>query len=60
MIVFRTLVLLLLLGSVGCFAAFVWSRNRLWLGRGVKTAAWGIGLGLAFFVVLAIERAASG
>jgi hypothetical protein len=59
-IVFRLVVLLLLLGSVGCFAAFVWSRNRLWLRRGVKTAGWAIGLGLAFFAVLAIERVTSG
>jgi hypothetical protein len=59
-ILFRVIVLLLLLAAVGCFAAFAFTRNRLWLRRGVKSATWGVGLGLAFFVVLAIERIVEG
>ena len=56
MVIFRLVFGLLLLGSIGCFAAFVFTRERLWLGRGVRVLAATVVIGLLFFVGMMIER----
>jgi hypothetical protein len=56
MVIFRLVFGLLLLGSIGCFAAFVFTRERLWLRRGVRVLAATVIIGLLFFVGMVIER----
>jgi hypothetical protein len=57
MVIFRLVFGLLLLGSLGCFVAFVFTRERLWLTRGVRVLAATVIIGLLFFVGMMIERA---
>jgi hypothetical protein len=54
--VFRAILLLLLLAGLGCFAFYVATGQARWRALGLRLVKWTIGAGLAFFVVLAVER----
>lgn len=56
MLIVRWIVLLLLGASVLCFAAYIGTRDRRWLQRGILILKWTVIAGLAFFAVLILER----
>ncbi|MFM8901749.1 MAG: hypothetical protein ACKOF9_17685 [Burkholderiales bacterium] len=56
MLLFRTLVLLLLVAAVLCFALYIATRNPRWRQWGLVILKWTVIAGLAFFAVLILER----
>jgi len=58
MLIFRTLVILLLVGSALSFALYIGTRDRRWMNRGLLILKWTVIAGLAFFAVLLLERVA--
>jgi hypothetical protein len=58
MILFRWMVLLLALGIVLCMAAYTVTGQVLWRQRAVKLLRWMVVLGLGFFGLLILRRAA--
>jgi hypothetical protein len=58
MLIVRWIVLLLLAGSVLCFAAYIGTRERHWLQRGILIVKWTVIAALAFFAALILERMA--
>jgi hypothetical protein len=58
MLLFRTLVLLLLVAAVLCFALYIATREKRWRQWGLVILKWTVIAGLAFFAVLVLERVA--
>ncbi|MES2088389.1 MAG: hypothetical protein V4532_00170 [Pseudomonadota bacterium] len=58
MILFRWMVLLLALGMVLCMAAYTVTGQALWRQRAVQLLKWLVVLGLCFFGLLILRRAA--
>jgi hypothetical protein len=58
MVIFRALALLLILGFVLCKAAHVLSGDAIWQTRATLLLKWGVVLGLSFFGLLILRRAA--
>jgi hypothetical protein len=56
MLLFRTLVLLLLVAAVLCFALYIATRQLRWRQWGLVILKWTVIAGLAFFAVLVLER----
>lgn len=58
MFIFRILFALLLLGGIGCLAAYVATRDPAWRRRGLLIVKWTVLAGLAALAVLVLERLA--
>ncbi|HIV72267.1 MAG TPA: hypothetical protein H9903_15130 [Candidatus Aquabacterium excrementipullorum] len=58
MILFRWMVLLMALAFVLCMAAFTVTREPVWRVRAMTVLRWGVALGLGFFGLLILRRAA--
>lgn len=58
MVLFRWMVLLMALAVVLCMAAFTVTRQPVWRARAMNVLRWGIVLGLGFFGLLILRRAA--
>ncbi len=58
MILFRWMVLLMALAFVLCMAAYTVTRQPVWRARGMTTLRWMVVLGLGFFGLLILRRAA--
>ena len=56
MLLVRTLVLLLLVAAVLCFALYIATRQARWRQWGLVILKWTVLAGLAFFAVLILER----
>jgi hypothetical protein len=56
MLLFRTLVLLLLVAAVLCFALYIATHQARWRQWGIVILKWTVLAGLAFFAVLLLER----
>ncbi len=54
--IFRALILIGLLASLICFAAYVWTGETRWRRRGVLVVSWTVGSALIFFAVLFVQR----
>ncbi|PPE68552.1 hypothetical protein IS481_14090 [Caldimonas thermodepolymerans] len=54
--VVRLLIFLLLLGAIGCFAAYLVTRERRYFRIGAAIVKWTVIAGLVFFGVLFVER----
>jgi hypothetical protein len=54
--VFRVLLLLLLIASVGCFGAYAISGQLRYRHYGLRLLQWTVGAGLVFFAVLIALR----
>ncbi len=54
--VFRTLVLLLLVAGVLCFALYIGTGQARWRRFGLVIIKWTVIAGLVFFAVLFLER----
>ena len=54
----RTLVLLLLLAGVACFALYAATGQQLWRRRGLMIVRWTVYAALGFFAVLMLQRLA--
>jgi hypothetical protein len=52
----RAVAILLGLGVIACAAMWVVTRERRWLDRAILLVKVGVGVGLVFFGVLAVER----
>jgi hypothetical protein len=59
MLIARTLVLLLLVAGVLCFAMYVATGQKRFQVLGVRIVKWTVIAGLAFFAVLILERVAT-
>jgi hypothetical protein len=58
MLLFRTVVLLLLVAGLLCFALYIGTGQARWRARGLVIVKWTVIAGLAFFAVLVLERVA--
>ncbi|MDE2401954.1 MAG: hypothetical protein KGL90_09850 [Burkholderiales bacterium] len=58
MILFRWLFLMLLLGMALCLAAYTITGHPAWRQRAVQLLRWSVVLGLGFFGLLILRRAA--
>lgn len=58
MIVFRTILLLMALGVVLCAAAYTVSGQTVWRQRATQLLKWLVVVGLGFFGLLILRRAA--
>jgi hypothetical protein len=56
MLVFRTLVLLLLVAALLCFAMYIGTRQERWRQWGIRIVKWTVIAALGFFAVLLLER----
>jgi hypothetical protein len=56
MLVFRTLVFLLLVAALVCFAMYVGTGQRRWRQWGLVIVKWTVVAALGFFAVLVLER----
>jgi hypothetical protein len=56
MVIFRLVFGLLLLASIGCFGAYVYTGEAVWRRRGVRILVLTIVVGLLFFAGLTVER----
>jgi hypothetical protein len=56
MLLFRTVVLLLLVAGLLCFALYIATGQTRWRQIGVVLVKWTVIAGLAFFAVLFLER----
>ena len=56
--VVRVLIFLLLLASIGCFGAYLLTRQRRYFNIGVVIVKWTVIAGLVFFGVLIVEQLA--
>lgn len=59
MLIFRTLVLLLLVAGVLCFAMYIGTGQPRWRRYGLLIVKWTVLAGLALFAVLLLERIAT-
>ena len=55
---FRLLFLLLAGGFLGCMAMHTLTGEPAWRGRAIQVLKWGVVVGLAFFGLLILRRAA--
>jgi len=55
-VIFRLVFGALLLAALLCFAMYIGTQQRLWLGRGMVVLKWTVLAGLGFFAVIALER----
>lgn len=58
MVLFRWMVLLMALAFVLCMAAYTITGQPLWRARGMTMLRWMVVLGLGFFGLLILRRAA--
>jgi hypothetical protein len=58
MLVFRTLVLLLLVAGLLCFAMYIGTGQARWRLLGIRIVKWTVIAALGFFAVLILERIA--
>jgi hypothetical protein len=58
MLIIRTVVLLLMVAGVLCFAMYIGTGQLRWRGYGIRIVKWTVLAGLAFFAVLLLERLA--
>ena len=56
MVILRWLILLLLVGGLGCLAIYAGTGERRWFTRGTRIIKWTVIGGLVFFAVLIAER----
>jgi hypothetical protein len=56
--IFRLIIGLLLLGGIGCLAAYVATRDPAWRRRGLTVVKWTVLAGLGALAVLVLERLA--
>jgi len=56
MLIFRTVFMLLLIGSILCFAMYIGTGEPQWRQRGLVILKWTVLAALGFFVVLILER----
>ncbi|WP_418319199.1 hypothetical protein [Piscinibacter sakaiensis] len=54
--IFRVLILIGLLAGLLCFAAYAWTGQIVWRHRGLLIIKWTVGIALAFFAVLFVQR----
>lgn len=60
MLVFRTLLFLLLVAGLLCFAMYVGTGKPRWRALGITLVKWTVMAALAFFAVLILERLVAG
>jgi hypothetical protein len=58
MLIIRTVVLLLMVAGVLCFAMYIGTGQLRWRAYGIRIVKWTVLAGLAFFAVLLLERLA--
>ena len=58
MLIFRTIVLLLLVAGLLCFAMYIGTGQARFRVLGVRLVKWTVVAGLGFFAVLILERLA--
>lgn len=58
MLIFRTIVLLLLVAGLLCFAMYIGTGQARYRVLGVRVVKWTVVAGLGFFAVLILERLA--
>lgn len=58
MLIFRTIVLLLLVAGLLCFAMYIGTGQQRYRVLGVRVVKWTVVAGLGFFAVLILERLA--
>ncbi|GAB4396903.1 MAG: hypothetical protein OHK0048_03300 [Rhodoferax sp.] len=58
MLLLRTVLLLMLLSALVCFALYAGTRDTQWLRRGWLTLKWALIAASGFFAVLILERIA--
>jgi hypothetical protein len=56
MLVFRTIVLLLLVAGLLCFALYIGTGQARWRALGIRIVKWTVIAALGFFAVLLLER----
>jgi len=56
MLVFRTVVFLLLIAGLICFALYIGTGQRRWRDLGLVIVKWTVIAALGFFAVLLLER----
>ena len=56
MLLFRTVVLLLLIAGLLCFALYIATGQARWRRIGLVVVKWTVIAGLAFFAVMFLER----
>jgi predicted CDP-diglyceride synthetase/phosphatidate cytidylyltransferase len=56
MLVFRTIVLLLLVAGLVCFALYIGTGQARWRALGIRIVKWTVIAALGFFAVLLLER----
>jgi hypothetical protein len=56
MVIARTIVLLLLVAGLVCFAMYIGTGEPRWRLFGVRIVKWTVVAGLGFFAVLMLER----
>jgi hypothetical protein len=57
-LIFRTIVLLLLVAGLLCFAMYIGTGAQRWRQWGLKIVKWTVVAALGFFAVLILERIA--
>jgi hypothetical protein len=58
-LIFRTIVLLLLVAGLLCFAMYIGTGAQHWRQWGLKIVKWTVVAALGFFAVLILERIAT-
>ena len=53
---FRAILLLLLLGGLGCFVMYVVTGKPRWRALGISLVKWSVLAALGFFAVLIVQR----
>jgi hypothetical protein len=56
MLIFRTIVLLLLVAGLLCFALYIGTGQARWRALGIRIVKWTVVAALGFFAVLLLER----
>ncbi|MEY2893769.1 MAG: hypothetical protein RJA98_3677 [Pseudomonadota bacterium] len=56
MLIFRTLVFLLLVAGLLCFAMYIGTGHMRWRVLGLRIVTWTVVAALGFFAVLILER----
>jgi hypothetical protein len=56
MLIFRTIVLLLLVAGLLCFALYIGTGQARWRALGIRIVKWTVIAALGFFAVLLLER----
>lgn len=56
MLIVRTVIALLLVTGLLCFAVYIGTRQPVWRRRGILLIKWTVIAGIGFFAVLILER----